>query len=150
MPTQIVELDALVPDDIEFRYQGGKYVLPGDISVETTFHIQKLLLALNAAEQASMGTEDAQAQAKAVADQERLTLEIEELLLSLFRKHEPKLESLPFGVVGFQHVLSVVLVKLGFGDVAVGDDADPPPKRAARKTSARSNSSRSSSPSSPS
>jgi hypothetical protein len=144
MPTQIVELDALVPDDIEFRYQGGKYVLPGDISVETTFRIQKLLLALNAAETAAVGVEDEKLQTKAIADQERLTLEVEELLLSLFRKRDPKLESLPFGVVGFQHVLSVVLVKLGFGDVALEDDADPPPKKAARKKSARSNSSRSS------
>jgi hypothetical protein len=144
MPTQIVELDALVPDDIEFRYQGGKYVLPGDISVETTFRIQKLLLALNAAEQAAVGVEDEKLQTKAIAEQERITLEVEELLLGLFRRRDSKLESLPFGVVGFQHVLSIVLVKLGFGDVAAGDDAVPPPKKAARKTSARSSSSRSS------
>jgi hypothetical protein len=144
MPTQIVELDALVPDDIEFRYQGGKYVLPGDISVETTFRIQKLLLALNAAEQAAVGAEDEKLKAEAIADQERLTLEVEELLLGLFRQRDENLESLPFGVVGFQHVLSLVLVKLGFGDVPVEDDAGPPPKRAARKTSPRSNSSRSS------
>jgi hypothetical protein len=143
MPTQIIELDPLVPDDIEFRYRGQKYVLPGDLTVETTFHIQKLILALNAAEQrvTDAAGKGEKVQLQAAAEQERLTLEVEKLLLGLFRQRDPDLEELPFGVVGFQHVLSMVLVKLGFGAAISEDDADPPPNRAARRKSARSKSS---------
>lgn len=121
MPTQIVELDDLVPDAIEFRYQGNSYVLPGDISVETTFKMQKLLNALA----------DAEADPKKALQQEKLTLEVEQMLLDLFRQDNPELESLPFGVVGFQHVLSFLLAKLGFGR-----EAEPrnPPKMTTPKT----------------
>lgn len=144
MPTQIVDLDALVPDDIEFRYRGQKLVLPGDISVETTFRVQKLLVSLNAAEQnAQSAGKSGKAQENAIAEQERLTLEVEALLLGLFRQRDPDLESLPFGAVGFSHVLSMVLLKLGFG-ADIEDDDGPPTKAAPRKKSGRSATSRSS------
>jgi hypothetical protein len=135
VPTQIIELDDLVPDAIEFRYKGKSYILPGDITVETTFRLNKLLIALT----------EAEADPKKMAQQEKLTLEVEEVLLELFRQTDHELKSLPLGVVGFQHVLSFLLAKLGFGQQDVEDDADPPPNRAARRKSARSNTSRSSS-----
>jgi hypothetical protein len=136
VPTQIIELDALVPDAIEFRYQDNSYVLPGDISVETTFHLQKLLTALAQAE----------ANPKAVDEQEKLTLEVEQVLLGLFRQHDPKLEALPFGVVGFRYVLAHILTVLGFGR---DEPADDPPRATPRdrlppRNSRRSNTSRSS------
>lgn len=130
MPTQIVELDDLVPDAIDFRYQGKSYILPGDITVETTFQLQKLLTALA----------EAEADPKKTAQQEKLTLEVEQVLLGLFRQADPELASLPFGVIGFQHVLTFLLTKLGFGGQAEPVD---PPNRAARR-SAKSKSRRSS------
>lgn len=135
MPTQIVELDDLVPDAIDFRYQGKSYVLPGDITVETTFRLQKMLTALG----------EAEADPKKADEQEKLTLEVEQQLLELFRQKDPELESLPFGVVGFSYVLSHLLAKLGFGSDGVDPRKAEPTKRKPqdRKKSQRSSTSRS-------
>lgn len=131
MPTQIVELDDLVPDPIEFRYQGKSYVLPGDITVEMTFRLQRMLTELMAAE----------ADTKKRDEQEKLTLEIEQLLLGLFRQHDPELESLAFGAVGFRFVLAFLLRKLGFAEEPETMD---PPNRATRRAAAKKKSARSS------
>jgi hypothetical protein len=123
MPREIVELDAVVPDDIEFRYQGKKFILPGDVSTAVTFKMQRLLVALADAEVNVIKTakQGGKRTTSALAAQERLTLEVEELLLGIFKENDPELTSLPFGAVGFQHVLARLLIKLG-----LGAELDPP------------------------
>jgi hypothetical protein len=135
VPTQIIELDPLVPDAIEFRYQGKSYTLPGEVSVETTFRLQKLLVALRKAEVEAGAEKNG-----AVDQQEKLTLEVEDLLLGLFKQTDPDLERLPFGAIGFQHVLAHLLIKLGFAEVEVEDPTktEPPPKKSRRSSTSRS------------
>lgn len=141
MTTEIIELDPLVPDEIEFRYQGKSYVLPGDVSVETTFQLQRLLVQLAAAEEDALNNSNG-----ALDRQEKLTLQVEGVLLELFKQKDPDLESLPFGTYGFRVVLATVLTKLGFGEAEAPPD---PPKGATikkkppAKKSRRSNTSRS-------
>lgn len=129
---EIIEVDALVPDDMEFRFRGGTYTLPGDISVTDTFRMQKLIVALAQAEEAEN-----------LPEQERLTLEVEAFLLGLFRLRNPELESLPFGSRGFTVVLGVILTKLGFG---VPDENPPPATRTTKPRSRKTSKPSSTSP----
>ena len=121
---EIIDLDELVPDDIEYTWKGQTYVLPGDIDVATTFRLAKLLRKLTAAEEALVG-EDV---TEAMHDEcERITLDVEEELLKLMQARDATLEKLPFGVQGFRVLLMHVLMKLGFQ--ATEPEPRPLPKR---------------------
>ena len=50
MPSQIVKLDELVPEDHVFEYQGSKYLIPGDLDTETRFRFGRLFRDLAQAE----------------------------------------------------------------------------------------------------
>jgi len=155
----VVDLDVLVPEEIVFKFKGAEYRLPGDIDVETTFTLQTLVVEmaqseeevaraniqrLQAVKEQAIKRADTAVRA-AVERQRRVTMKTEAEILELFKVNHPDLAKLPFGSTGFQHVLSHVLIKLGFG---LGDDEpeqDPPKKTPPPGSRNRSQQSRSSS-----
>jgi hypothetical protein len=138
---QIRELDAVLPEDVEYHYQGKTYTLPGDIDVEHTYELLDLLQKAGAIEDAVEKSGTVDFDIKREND-----TKIRDALLALFRQRDPDLERLPFGVMGLRHVLTDVLVSIGFEFVPAGG-ADPP-RRTASVKSKRSSSSRRSSNSS--
>lgn len=160
MPSDVLNLDKLIGEDIEVEWRGEKYFFPGDIDTETTFVLGELIRQLAVAEtttdiarielQQAEGLTATQKASKVVDDLERkqkeLTLRVEATMLGCFKARHPDLEKLPFGARGMQAILAKILIQLGYG----GADAapDPTPKnreqrRAAdRKRSKPSSSSR--------
>jgi hypothetical protein len=116
MPAEIVDLDALVPDDIEFKYQGKTYTLPGDIETERVFQLFKLFRELLDAQQ---GTDvDPEDVVAAVANVKRV-------LLELFQQRDPELKEVPFGVSALPIVMQRLLQRLGV-NVSEDGEASPP------------------------
>jgi len=148
---RIVKLDEILGEDITFDSRGKQYVFPADISTGLLWKLADLyekLMPLEAAiEQKQAAGEPADDEIKTYR---LLISETEQALLEGFKERDSSLESLPFGVGGFQLVLATVLVQLGF----LPDPANPrkgSEKMAiprSRKKSAPSSSSRSSSKSS--
>jgi hypothetical protein len=99
---RIIDLDALVPEDLEFRYRGESYLVPGDIDGEAAWGLVKLY------------QEGLAAQEKGSSEQQAADALIQQALLALFRVRQPDLERLPFGLRGSAVVLAEVLVLLGF------------------------------------
>lgn len=142
---QIVNLDELVPRSMVFQLHGEEWILPGDIDVETTFRFQQLLLDLGAAEDetlaaqlAVLDTEVANGagmrQREALDRQAKITLEMEQEVLALFKVNHPELERLPFGSAGFRAVLAHVLMRLGFGvEGEESEEKNPTTKRGTEK-----------------
>ncbi len=117
-----IDLDALVPEEITFVYQGREFSIAGDVDVDTTFDLIDLLGRHGEAE-----NKNDRAAVRAV------NKEMERKLLALFQQREPELQSLPFGVIGYRLVLSQVLMALGLQ--LIEEDESPPtprPKRASR------------------
>jgi hypothetical protein len=127
LPSEIVNLDELIPDDLTIRVGGQDYELPGDIDTETTFKLDKLMRKLGEAE-TKVASADVTDEDRETA--EKLTLEAQEIVLELFRIKQPDMEKLPFGARGFSQVLARILMRLGWGDLEV---SPPPPNRAARR-----------------
>jgi hypothetical protein len=122
---EIVDIDELVPDDIQFKYRGETYAIPGDLRVDQTLELYKLLTQLANAE--STGSE---------AELRRIIAKAEAALLPIFQVHQPDMEKLPFGAAGLGIVLRRVLQLIGLLQVgeAGADVPDPPkPNRAARR-----------------
>jgi hypothetical protein len=146
MPSEIVDLDKILPQDIEFVFDGEKFCLSGkNIRFEQALLLGRLMTELGAAE-AKVQDIDKPATRKDWDEVERVTKEVEAILLELFQVRHPDLERLPFGAQAFSHVLARVLVAINYA-AAVEDAAaaNPPSNRATRrKKSPRSNSSRSS------
>lgn len=111
--TRIVDLDALVPEDIEFQFRGEKYLIPGDIQMEDTFKLVRLYEAAVAAD------------AGAIDERERANLATKAALDELFRVRQPDIQELPFGVMAYRHILAEVLELLGFQIV---DETPPEPR----------------------
>jgi len=156
---QIVDLDALVPEEIIFKYAGKEYRLPGDIDVETTFTIQQLIVELSQSEQGVLRAQLERAQAvksqaitraerglsQAMETQKRVTAKTENEILQLFKVNHPDLEKLPFGSTGFGVVLTHVLAMLGFSGTGDEEPAEEdPPKDPPARNPRRSPRSRSS------
>jgi hypothetical protein len=144
---EVVNLDEILPGDIDLVWRGATYVLPGDIDVETTFGLQKLLAELGRAEEATLTAEPGSEEEQTAHDRQRdVSMKIEKELLRLLQTNHPELEKLPFGIAGFKYVLGLTLAKLGFSTVASDPEPDPPkPARApAKAKSKRSTSSRAS------
>lgn len=116
---RIIDLDAVVPEDIEFTYRGETYAIPGDIDVEQTFRIIRMFEEAQAAE----------ANSAPIDERERLNLVIRDELLELFRVRNPDLADLPFGTIAYQHVLVTVLGQLGLQVVGEPTPPEPRPKK---------------------
>lgn len=127
---EVINLDELVPEDIEFRYRGETYTLPGDLSVEDVFRMFELFQTF-ASTQGKGKPEDAM---KAV---ETLLAE----LLRLFQVRDPDLEGpLPFGVKALPIIMQKLLGQLGINVSA--DDPPPSPPKATTRTTTRSSKAR--------
>jgi hypothetical protein len=124
---RVVDLDALVPDDIDFQYRGKSYPIPGDIDVETTFSLIKMF------EEAS----NAERSGASVEEREALNLTLRNKLTELFRIRQPELTDLPFGTIAYQHILAEVLQAIGL-QIAVEEPKTPPKPRARKQTVPRS------------
>src|SRR4051812_9427380 len=122
---RIINLDELVPEDVEIRYRGGTYMLPGDVSTETIFKLFELYRTL------ASGVEDEDPAAVMARLRDRFG-DIEAELLSLFRQRQPELEAPPFGLSALGAVLRVILAHLGI-NIPEGS-APPPPRPPAKRT----------------
>jgi hypothetical protein len=132
MPAEIVDLDALVPDDIEFHYQGGTYVLPGDIATERVFQLFKLFKELLEAQKGDdVDPEDV---VKAVSSVKRV-------LLELFQQRDPELKEVPFGTSALPIVMQKLLQRLGVSIDEAGE-ASPPDGKATENRATRRRQSR--------
>lgn len=158
---QIINLDELVPEAIEFVYQKETYLLPGDIDTETTFKLEQLLIETTNTEVdllLAQGVLLAAAKPAAITKARKLfndaksrqvaaTLKTEAEVLALFKVNHPDLEKLPFGAAGLKVVLAHLLVKLGFATPGDEEDdeaeADADPKATPGKSRRSSSSQRS-------
>lgn len=125
--TEIVNLDDLVPPDVELTYRGKKYVIDGDTSVEDVFRLFALYRELAEAQAIEGNDEEQVEKVKAAFGR------VQEHILKLLQKRTPDLDESPFGMKGTMEVIKIVLSKLGLGIV---EDDDPPTPRPARKRAA--------------
>lgn len=133
---EIIDMDVLVPKDLEISYRDKTYRFPGDIDVETTFVLQELLEAFIAAEEPIITGSPTRPQR---ATYKKATLAVEKELTALLRVRDEQIEKFPFGAVGFKVLLIQVLVKLGFGFSGLGEEPPPLPKpQTGRKRTSRS------------
>lgn len=117
MAARLIDLDDLVPDDIDVKLHDVVYKLPGDIPVE-------LMLRVEAAMQ-SFGSVKEREEGEAVAG------DLLDAVTDLFRIRQPDLETIPIGLRGCVQLISE-LYKVQ------GDKPDPPkpaPKRRGGTTS---------------
>lgn len=112
----IIQLDSLVPEDLEFTYRGESYVIPGDLDGETVLKLFRMfgqLAQLMAKAGEDPGTEtDAR---KAATEMRRISADVDKTLLELFRLRQPGIEKLPFGVKTMPIVIKTILEHLGLG-----------------------------------
>jgi hypothetical protein len=146
MPTDVVRLDELVPEDIEFEHEGTTYSIPGDLGTEQRFRFGRLFRDLAIVEAESISAQlDLQAadtaakvkRAKVVLDKAeaahlKVSLAMEAALLETMQIRQPELKKLPMGTEGTQTVLLLVLARLG----GAGEEENPP-NRATRRAHAR-------------
>jgi hypothetical protein len=136
---RIIELDALVPDDVVFQLNGKKYAVPGDPDVEMILRLIKLSARVGDADNTVAKAGTPAAMAKAQKTQEDAATELRDELLGLFQVRQPDMERLPFGMIALQHVLAEL-----FREVGLVSDEEVPTK-ATRKNSAGSRKSKRSS-----
>lgn len=122
-----LDLDELLPEDLTITFRNEKYVIPGDLSVESAFRL--------VAYRNQLGRSDS------VAAQRKTLGEIEQFMLELFQQRQPAMTKLPFGVFGLTKVITTYLEHIGL-EVTGGESGDPadpddenPPNRAARRAS---------------
>lgn len=115
---EIVDLDELVPDDIEFHYRGQTYLIPGDMESEQVLLLYKLLTELDKLATAE-GGED-------VKRLERQNRRVKQALLPIFQLRQPALKELPFGGLSLRIVIRQLLTQMGMIAIAEPEPADPP------------------------
>jgi len=127
--SEIRDLDVLLPQPIRVKLGGREYLVPGDIPAPTFLRLQEL-------------AQEADAEGADSADNLAVMRELYEMLLDLFRVHQPDVEELPIGLG--QMVAAV-------GQIYGGQAAPPttPPSSGTRTTRPRVGPTRKS-PSSPS
>lgn len=125
---ELIDMDALVPEDLEIKYRGQTYVFPGDIDVHTTFVLQDLLDAFIAAEASILDGTPTKAQKDAY---KQAVIATEKELTALLRERDQEIEKFPFGATGFRVLLLQILMKLGF---SFAETAAPLEKRTVPKT----------------
>jgi hypothetical protein len=114
---EIVDLDAVVPEDIVFKLAGKQYPIPGDLETEQVFKLMRLFAGLKVSGN--------------LAGVERSAKQLEAGLLDLFQVRQPDLERLPFGATSLRTVTVRVLQLLGV-DVG-GPQPDPLPEPTPKK-----------------
>lgn len=117
--TRIIDLDTLVPDDVDVVVNGETFRLPGDIPVETMLQVEAATQRLNT-----------------VTDQEEgqdALGGLYDAVLDLFRIRQPDLDSVPIGLK--QCVLLI-------GQLYAVEDSAPDPPRPAPKRRSGTTSSR--------
>lgn len=98
---KIIEIDTLVPEDIELNYRGKTYTVPGDISVPD---VLKLFTAVQVVMADQTEVTDARAAQKKLDGVEREVLRI----INISRGPDEQLDKSPFG----QRSLGIVLVEI--------------------------------------
>lgn len=144
---EIVDLDELVPDDIEFRYRDKSYLLPGDPPNEVVLalvkHYERMLSDVIFDEE---GTSDDRTKDEIEAEVEAAIEATKAVLLGLFQLNDPELTEWPFGMYSTQHVARHVLLQLGILRLVDEKDGDgdpptiPTPKKPPARRRARSGS----------
>jgi hypothetical protein len=125
---QIVNLDALVPDDLEFQYRGAVYKVPGDLPTETVFSLFEKYRKVIEAQMAT--SEDGADPKKTWPVVERASTEMRDAILHVFQIMQPDLQSLPFGTSAMPHVTQNLLSLLGIEIGETEPDPTPAPKMA--------------------
>lgn len=142
---RLINLDALVPDDVIVAYQGTEYRLPGDLSTKDVFYLMRTYERLG-----ELAREDDGETPPTRDDQEKIIGDAQGELLRLFQIRQPDLEQFPFGFATFGMLLGAILTEYGFlGEAATDDGAEGdarPPARSPRSTGSRPSSKPSRSP----
>lgn len=128
---EVIDLDRLVPDDIEFRYRGESYTFPGDPHQGQLLQLlghYKDLLGLGVATLGE-GDEMVAPDEAAEAELERIGNEMRASLLSIFQEADPKMRELPFGIHSTQHVVGAIFRRLG---ILTDVEDERPAERAAK------------------
>lgn len=124
---EIIDLDALVPPDIDFKYRGEVFHLPGDVDVGYVLTLYRVMIAFNEE------GDDSEAE-----DIERTVDAARRALLPLFQAGNPgrfeKTDDLPFGARSLGVIIRKVLERVAF--LVQDDEAIVPPTP--RKPAARS------------
>jgi hypothetical protein len=124
---KIVNIDEMIPEDVEIVYRGKTYVIPGDVDGATVFTLLNAFRELAILGTAARGGEDVSRKLDTVAKR------LNKLLLGLFQISDPTLTELPFGTKSLPIVVREILVS--FGLVPADDAVDPPtPKASIPKT----------------
>src|SRR3990167_5387294 len=110
---RVIDLDKVVPQDLDFKYRGESYVIPGDIKGPDAF---KLVRVYEEAMAANEGTLD---------EREAANQKVEEALLALLQVSQPDLEEFPFGQLAGAAVLAEILVLLGFTIIEIPPEPSP-------------------------
>lgn len=136
---RLVDLDALIPEDVTFAFRGDEYKIPGDIPVE---NMLRLIRAVGELERDAEG-EGWDPQDAFEQDAEAL-LKLGAELLALFQIRHPDMQTLPFtGGAALRVIVGELLRVMG---VVAGEEPDedgesgPPPKSASSTGSRRSRS----------
>ena len=126
--TRIVNLNELVGEDIEFQYGSPvrKYLIPGDIDVETVFDLFEKFQSVSKIE----GDDPAALTAAVKARFDGITSKLIEVL----QVRQPDLDRYPFGIRGTGVVLREILSALG---VSVTEDPPKPAPRAQRRSAGK-------------
>ena len=114
-----INLDVLVPEDIVFTFRDHRYAVPGDLDVDTSLKLVDLFVRAGEAEESG--------------DVDRVATSNRELvafLLELFRRRDPDLEELPFGVIAYRAIVGQLLVAVG---LQIDDGTVEGPTRPTRK-----------------
>ena len=130
---RIINLDELLPEDMEFHYQGEKYTVAGDISVEQVFRFYDLFSKMRE-EMAEDPTEEERAAAGKSAVED-----LQAELLRVFQIRRPDLQRLPFGIQGTAVVVSHMLEALNPNRAkdGEGDEQSLPPTSKRSSTAGR-------------
>jgi hypothetical protein len=115
--TKSLDLDGLVPEDIEIHYREQTYLIPGDMDTDTMWRLLDVFQGLE--KKTGVGSLELQKKALKRGEAE---------VLALVQMRQPEVEQLPFGLVGLQHVLSAVLEAIGVAVEQRSEDPNPPPK----------------------
>lgn len=118
---KIVNIDQMIPEDVEIVYRGKTYTIPGDVDGETVFTLLNQFRAL-----AILGAESREGE-DVTKKLDTAAKKLNELLLGLFQITDPELKELPFGTKSLPLVVREILVSFG---LVQEDDAADPPKRA--------------------
>lgn len=119
----IIELDSLVPDDIEIKFKGETYTIPGDLDTPTILSVFKHF-------QRILNESDTDDDTVTDAVIEKAYTDMNALLLEVFQIRRPDLKVLPFGQKSLPIVVATLLNSITEGEA--DEETDPTPAPANR------------------